>query len=267
MKQTEEMRAASKRHQISMCNSVITRSSVGAVPHTVAMRYMTSSYQCMLQSVFGVLVHPADILSISTSATSIQLEPMNNVRSFETSSVQQYTSHSRITCQPSASVLKQTIKYHSCVDYRTHYGHDGWRYHEGLHADREYDTRNVSTLAPAATSITAQSGCFSYIAHPRAVRPCYSTSFTIRHHTCTSCTTPSAMPGISVTVTTPAGMVNPMTLIGASSRGLGTCSQRSIKNDTCVWRHGIVQHPIEEDHTGTAGALGTHYPAIASCTD
>jgi len=28
-----------------------------------------------------------------------------------------------------------------------------------------------------------------------------------------------------------------------------------------------VQHPIEEDHTGAAGALGTHYPAIASCSD
>jgi len=119
-----------------MCTGAITQRSASAAPLIVAMRYM-KSYQCMLQRVLGVLLHPADILSVSASATSIQLEPMNDVISFETSSVQQYTSHSRITCQPSASVLKQTIRYHSCVDYhyRTHYGHEGWRYHEGLHAN------------------------------------------------------------------------------------------------------------------------------------
>jgi len=31
--------------------------------------------------------------------------------------------------------------------------------------------------------------------------------------------------------------------------------------------HGIGQQPIEEYHTGTAGALGTHYPEIESCSD
>jgi len=181
----------------------------------------------MLQSVLDVLLHEADILSTSASATSIQLEPMNDAISFETSSVQKYTSHSRITCQPSASVLKQTIRYHSCVDYhyRTHYGNDGWRYHEGLHANGEDDTFDVSTLAPAATSITAQSGCFMSIAHPRAVWPSYSTSFTIIHHTCTPYNTPSEMHGISVTITTPASMVNPRTVIGASCGELGPCSQ------------------------------------------
>jgi len=114
-----------------------------------------------------------------------------------------------------------------CVDcrYRSDYSHDGWRYHEGVHENREYDTFDVSTLAPAATSITAQSGCFLSIARPRAVRPLYSTSFTNIHHTCTAHTTPSVMLGISVTVTTPASMVNPMTLIGASCRGLGQRSQ------------------------------------------
>jgi len=72
------------------------------------------------------------------------------------------------------------------------------------------------------------------------------------------------MLGISVTVITPASMV---TLISASCRGLGPCSQRcKSDSDTCA-EHGIVQHPIEEDHTGTAGALRIYYPAIASCSD
>jgi len=69
-KQTDdEMRAASERHQINTC-IVRLRSCACAVPHTVAMRHMTPSYQCMLQSVFGELLYTADILSILASAKS-----------------------------------------------------------------------------------------------------------------------------------------------------------------------------------------------------
>ena len=175
--------------------------------------------------------HVADILSRTAPATSNQLGFMHYAISLASCSVHAYTPYSLITCQTSATVCsKQAIRYHNVqcffkCRYRTHYGHDGWRYHEGVRAYREYDTCDVSTLAPAATSITAQSGCLLSIARPRAVRPLYRTSFTIIHHTCTPYTTPSAMLGISVTVTTPAGMVNPMTLIGASCRGLGQRSQ------------------------------------------
>jgi len=194
------------------------------------MRNMTSSYQCMLQSVFGVLLHEADILSIAASATSMNQTRVHDAISFANHSVLHAILADHLSTI-SHSALKQSdqesphvLCFFKCR-YRTHYGHDGWRYHEGVHANSEYDTSDVSTLAPAATSITAQSGCFSSIASPRAVGPSYSRSFTIIHHKCTPYTTPSVMLGISVTVTTPAGMVNPMTLIGASSRGLGPSGQ------------------------------------------
>jgi len=175
--------------------------------------------------------HVADILSRTAPATSNQLGFMHYAISLASCSVHAYTPYSLITCQTSATVCsKQAIRYHNVqcffkCRYRTHYGHDGWRYHEKVHANREYDTHDVSTSAPAVTSITAQSGCFQKIATPRAVSPTYSTSFTIIHHTCKPYNTPSVMHGISVTVPTPSSMVNPMTLIGASSRGLGPCSQ------------------------------------------
>jgi len=41
MNQTDEMRAASERHQVSMCKEVITQSYASATLHTVAMRDMT----------------------------------------------------------------------------------------------------------------------------------------------------------------------------------------------------------------------------------
>jgi len=61
MKQTDGMRAGSERHQISMFKAVITQHSACAVPHTVAMRHMTSSYQCML---YVSYIKTANILSI-----------------------------------------------------------------------------------------------------------------------------------------------------------------------------------------------------------
>jgi len=224
----DDIRAASERHQISMCTAVITQSSAGTVTHTVAMRYMASSYQCMLYVSF---IHNADILPIAASATTKELESAHDAISSTTRSANAYTPYSLITCQTSATECsKQAIRYHNVqcfftCRYRTHYGHDGWRYHEGVHANREYDTFDVSTLAPAVTRIIAQSGCLPSIARPRAVRPSCSTSLTIRRHKSTSYTTPSVMLGISVTDTTSASMVNPMTLIGASCGGLGACSQ------------------------------------------
>jgi len=173
------------KHQISMCKTIVTQSSASTVPHTVAMRNMTSSYQCMLYVSF---IHKADILSIAASATTNQLDSVHDAISFSVPVLHAILADHLTTI--SHSVLNadnQVSQQALCNDcrYRTEYGHDGWRYREGVHANREYGTCDVSTVAPAATSITAQSGCFQSIASPRAVRPFCSTSFTTIHHTCT----------------------------------------------------------------------------------
>jgi len=126
---------------------------------------------------------------ISTSATSDQSDSVHDAISRELLSKCIHAILADHLSNISHRALKadDQVSQHElcCVDcrYRTHYGHDGWRYHEGVHENREYDTSGVSTLAPAATSITAQSGCVQSIARPRAVRPSYSTSFTTIHHT------------------------------------------------------------------------------------
>jgi len=167
------MRVATQPHRISMCTEVVTPSSVGR-----CTAYSSGEVHDIIIPVYALcLLHPFCQYPAHSSISSHQSIRVNECCDITHELLNIYT-HVILTDHLSNirhSVLKASnqVSQHAlcCNDcrYRTQYGHDGWRYHEGIHADRQYDTSDVSTVAPAATSITAQSGCFPSIAFPRAV--------------------------------------------------------------------------------------------------